>query len=561
MNIKYQLIVTTFLSLFLIGCADDEAPVLSSDREITYFAFEEFSPPAVGEINNADGIITVEIPFGADPSSLTPTIEVPESATVNPPSGEPQDFTDFVIYTVTAETGAKKNYTVLVSEGPSNNAKIAEFTFPDLFRTGTINHNAGTITFDVPFGTEVNSITTKIVTVEENATVSPASETAVDYSNPVNFTVTAPDQVTEKVYTVTVNVMEQETGVRGVWLTNVDSNVLDSKAGIEDAVQLVAELNVNTIFVVVYNKASTTYPSQVMQDLIGVTIDPRYEGRDPLRELIDAAHAKNIKVLAWFEYGFAAFNGRPGPILEAHPEWGAINNQGNQVVKNGFYWLNSLLPEVQNFMDDLVLEVVNNYPDIDGIQGDDRLPAMPSEGGYDTYTVEQYKLEHDGALPPSDPQDGKWLEWRASRLNTYGQNLYNKVKAANPNAIVAMSPSPMSFGYREYLQDYVSWVEGGYADIISPQLYRRDSQGISVYRGLLLDQLRRISPEHKDIFYPGILTFLGGYTPDPEFYVNMINENRKAGVTGEVHFFYNSLLAQPEVFRSIYPAPAIFPTF
>lgn len=40
-----------------------------------------------------------------------------------------------------------------------------------------------------------------------------------------------------------------------------------------------------------------------------------------------------------------------------------------------------MLPEVRGFMMDLILEVVNEYPDIDGVQGDDRLPAMPLKVG------------------------------------------------------------------------------------------------------------------------------------------------------------------------------------
>ena len=36
-------------------------------------------------------------------------------------------------------------------------------------------------------------------------------------------------------------------------------------------------------------------------------------------------------------------------------------------------------------MTEMVLEVVRNYK-VDGVKGDDRLPAMPAEGGYDRYT-------------------------------------------------------------------------------------------------------------------------------------------------------------------------------
>lgn len=43
---------------------------------------------------------------------------------------------------------------------------------------------------------------------------------------------------------------------------------------------------------------------------------------------------------------------------------------------NGFHL------EVQTFMTDLMLSVIKKY-EVAGIQGDDRLPAMPSNAGYD----------------------------------------------------------------------------------------------------------------------------------------------------------------------------------
>ena len=49
--------------------------------------------------------------------------------------------------------------------------------------------------------------------------------------------------------------------------------------------------------------------------------------------------------------------------------------------------MNAIHPEVQQFLLDMVQEVIRSY-DVDGIQGDDRLPAMPSEGGYSRYTIE-----------------------------------------------------------------------------------------------------------------------------------------------------------------------------
>ncbi|RQH24258.1 hypothetical protein D5R40_29875 [Okeania hirsuta] len=44
-----------------------------------------------------------------------------------------------------------------------------------------------------------------------------------------------------------------------------------------------------------------------------------------------------------------------------------------------------LRSEVQKFVLALLKEVVVKY-EVDGIQGDDRLPALPSMAGYEAYT-------------------------------------------------------------------------------------------------------------------------------------------------------------------------------
>ncbi len=558
----FQLLVSMTLLVFVFfSCKEEEAEATDkSARLIESFTFNAFTPAPAGEVDNTTGAVRITVPFGTDLKTLTPAIVVSPGATIDPPSGVAKDFSKFVIYTVTAASGAKKVYTVVVTTGPSNVARINSFRFPDLFLTATPAGQSNNLVVEVPFGTTLSTIKVEMTPAETGSTVSPASGTSVNFSQPVLFQITAPDQQTKTTYTVQFNVKPQETGVRGVWLTNVDSDVLTSQAKIQAAVNLCDQLNINTIFAVTYNKAETTYPSQVMNTLIGKTIGTAYIGRDPLRELIDAAHAKGIKVFAWFEYGFAAFNGSSGPILQAKPEWAAINSSGGTVVKNGFYWLNSLNPDVQQFMTSLVMEVVTNYPDIDGVQGDDRLPAMPTEGGYDTYTVNKYKAEHAGVSPPTDRTDGNWVQWRADILNAYAQSLYNQVKQANPNCLVAMSPSPLDFGLREYLQDYTKWVKGGYCDLVSPQLYRRDDQGLGVYAGLLGDQLSRVGNVNINTFYPGILSYLGSYTPSEQFMADMIRENRKRGVMGEVHFFYNTLLVREKVLKTMYPAKAIFPT-
>lgn len=338
--------------------------------------------------------------------------------------------------------------------------------------------------------------------------------------------------------------------LRGVWVTNVASTVLDSRTNIKTCVDACKANNINHIFMVVYNNARTTYPSTVMQNIIGIPIQEKFAGRDPLKEMIEEAQAVGIKVHAWFEYGFSSsYSANGGSIVAAKPNWAAKDAGGNLTVKNGFDWLNAFHPEVQQYMIDLFKEVVTKYPTIDGVQGDDRLPALPSSSGYDTYTVNLYKSENGGADPPGNGLDIAWIDWRTKKLNLFMKRLRNEMKVLKPSLLVTMSPSPFPWGKTEYLQDWPTWVDSGWVDAVIPQCYRYD---IAAYNATLAQQ----KSYHRNTsipLYPGVLLRVGTYTATDGFLSQMIQSNRSNGYKGEVFFFYEGLQQRTSWFTGQYP--------
>jgi uncharacterized lipoprotein YddW (UPF0748 family) len=348
--------------------------------------------------------------------------------------------------------------------------------------------------------------------------------------------------------------------IRGAWITNVDSDILYSEQGIIDAVDLCEDLGLNSIFVVVWNKGRTLYPSKIMKNMFGEEIEAKLKGRDPLNEIIEHAHKKNIKVFAWFEFGFSPSHEKSNKtILEQKPEWTAIGSNGKPVVKNGFDWMSGFNPEVQEFMLSLILEVVNNY-DVDGIQGDDRLPAMPSESGYEDYTVDLYKSQHNGMEPPQNNKDSAWIDWRANILNKFMSKIYTSVKNADPDVIVSMAPSVYPWSKEEYLQDWPTWVNNGWVEVVCPQLYRYD---IERYKSTLDEMMvNYIKPDDIKKLYPGILLKVGDYYPSEAYLKEMIAVNRSYGIEGEVFFFYEGLKKYPDLIKKeIYNNKVKFPSF
>lgn len=113
-----------------------------------------------------------------------------------------------VTLTATLTKGAvtdTKDFTLTVLRLSASTIKnITSFNFTSPAITGTVNNTAHTVALTVPYGTGVTALAPTIV-VSANATISPLSGIAQNFSSPVAYTVTAEDATTQA-YTVTVTV-------------------------------------------------------------------------------------------------------------------------------------------------------------------------------------------------------------------------------------------------------------------------------------------------------------------------------------------------------------------
>ncbi len=355
----------------------------------------------------------------------------------------------------------------------------------------------------------------------------------------------------------------QQQQFRASWLTDVDSYVLATDAAIVEAMNYLSSIGINVVFPVVYNKGYTLYPSSIMNSLFSApTIpDPSFQNRDFLERLIIEAYRVGIEVIPWFEFGFSSsYSLNGGHIVARFPHWATRKNQGQLVVKNGFDWLSGINPEVQNYMISLVMEVIDKY-DVDGVQGDDRLPAMPVEGGYDSVTVAIYKSEHSGNNPPNNAGDPNWKRWRANKLNDFFIRMRDSVKSRGQHYILSSSPTPYPWGYDEYLQDSRYWAENNIVDNIIPQLYRYDFPSYQTVLAQSISQIRNVNPS---IYFAGVLTKAGSRVINSTMMSQIINHNRANNVNGECTFFYEGLRANNNEIGNLlgnnfYNTPALVP--
>lgn len=370
--------------------------------------------------------------------------------------------------------------------------------------------------------------------------------------------------------------------VRGVWVPDPQyTDVMKTYENVQNFVATLDTLNFNAIFMVSYALNKTLYPSEVLLAnsnyshidstslltpfMASYNVPVQSPTGDPVRDLIDEAHKRNIKVIFWYEFGFMAdikpATSDNNPILAKNPHWVGIGNDGKPANYNNHdYYFNAYDPDVQNFIHDIVLEGIQKYPDVDGVQGDDRLPAMCTNGGYDAVTVERYKAEHNGKIPPTDFKDSAWVQWRIDILNAFGQRLYNSVKQVNANTMVSFAPNPFPWCKENLMQDWPSWVSSGICDLLAVQCYRRDSASYS-NTVLQAQSYFKVPENKKTLFVPGILLMVSGEISDANELKKQVLINRELHTNGEI-FFYNEGLRSPEirkVIKELYTQKAKFP--
>lgn len=343
--------------------------------------------------------------------------------------------------------------------------------------------------------------------------------------------------------------------IRGVWLTNVDSDVLFSRDNLRLAIRRLVRLNFNTIYPTVWNGGYTLYPSAVAKQVTGQAIDPVFGERDMLSEAITIGHNRGLTVIPWLEFGLLA--PAASDLVQRHPDWVTSRRDGNQIFNvhghDTSVWLSPIHPQVQKFLVDLITEIVTQY-DLDGIQLDDHF-GMPVEVGYDPYTVQVYQQEHQGKAPPTNPQDPEWMRWRANKLSDLMVQIYSAVKTHKPDCLISLAPNPKDFAYQRTLQDWFSWQRLGFLDELIVQVYRSDpKQFIAELNRPELQAVRQRLPVGI-----GVLTGLSIRSVEMENILDQVRIVRDRHYAGVAFFFYGTLGDRDASFQALFPSPATRP--
>lgn len=438
--------------------------------------------------------------------------------------------------------------------------KILTLSAPDYPEAEiTLGEESADILF--PFGADLSAVTLEF-TLPDGITADPESGSSFNLTKTGKIFLNRTEDQAAARFDINPS-MAPEVAVRGLFLPSPGHTAsFITYENVCSSLDLMAELKFNTLFVCSWAATKTSWDSEVLAE--NTTYETAAEGNmysayaggsgDALKDIIEEAHKRGIKVILWFEYGFMHKIGGvdfDDPLLSKHPGWIGINNQGGYANYNGTdYYLNAFDEDVRNFFLSLIKEVMTKYPDVDGIQGDDRMPAMPVNSGYDEKTAAAYK-EATGYDPSANYSSTLWLNYRINILNAFAGDIWDLVKGINSDAAVCFSPNNFPWCKQNLMQDWPTWVGQGHADLISVQCYVPSN-----YETYVTNSLRYVD---RSKLNPVMILKNGSSILSEENIRSEIEINRKNLTCGESQFWFDGIRERESVFRSIYTENAINP--
>ena len=344
-------------------------------------------------------------------------------------------------------------------------------------------------------------------------------------------------------------------------------------------------MNLNAIVLQVRPGADAVYASEIepwseyLSGAQGKAPQPWY---DPLKFWIAQAHARGLELHAWFNPYRARHATAKSPVAANH-----ISKSLPEAVKSygRFLWMDPGEEAASRQTLAVILDVVKRY-DIDGVHMDDYFYPYPieqgSEGALDGAGSGKGELDF--------PDQNAWqryvggggklgrADWRRQNVNQLIEALYKGIHAEKSWVRFGISPFGIGkpdrrprgiVGFSQYDRLYADaelWLENGWLDYFTPQLYWSVAQPAQAYDTLLdywLSQNR-----HGRHMWPGLFTSRVGAASKafpPEEIVKQIGVTRsRPKATGHVHFSMIALMQNREgltdkLRAGHYAGPALVP--
>ncbi|MBN1901138.1 family 10 glycosylhydrolase, partial [Candidatus Sumerlaeota bacterium] len=321
--------------------------------------------------------------------------------------------------------------------------------------------------------------------------------------------------------------------MRAVYCASFEVN---TQSSCQQIVDNVLSSNINAVFVQVRargdasyypNREDTTYPNPEPRGQL-YSLSP--SDLDVLQFFIDRLHNADPprEVHAWcttFNTWNRSWNPpSPDHVYNAHKEWITENRAGITYTYSDDAPLDPGIPEVQDYVYDVFMDIVRNY-DIDGIHFD-YIRLIDQDSGYDPVAKSMF-LSQTGWNYDTDNTQGQLDEvykaWRRDQLARLVQRIHTQTMLEKPwvevSAFLIKFTDPV-----EYLGcGYNWWVAHGAIDALHPSCYSSSASGTVTNWEKCINKLKQNGDENK---IP-VIAAIGNYLlPAPSEIVNVVDSLR-----------------------------------
>ncbi|MFA7106191.1 MAG: family 10 glycosylhydrolase [Candidatus Izemoplasmatales bacterium] len=309
---------------------------------------------------------------------------------------------------------------------------------------------------------------------------------------------------TEKVIYMTTETKTIE--VRAVWhRPNATDIKEDTLQGIINLLDRFKELGFNAIYLESFWNGYVSGRSDILDthpNLSSFTYGEEY-GNDYLLAFITEANKRGLDVHAWVH----TFNAGNATNLSSavKQEWLVENYQGDTLHPNtygGSYYLDPSNQEVLDFVLSMLEEMVEKYQ-FKGIQLDyiryyDNNYSDLSQirdSGYNSNAnqifLDEYQLSGDVRTLILDTNiRSMWFEWRQKNVTNAVKYFVNSLKAIESDLIISADVvGEIQSARNTYMQDWLTWVENGYIDLLCPMIYTSSNSRLESLSETIFNQL------------------------------------------------------------------------
>ncbi len=340
----------------------------------------------------------------------------------------------------------------------------------------------------------------------------------------------------------------QNESPRGLFVSMIEEPpVLSSSDQIKELVRFSKEARIRTLFVQVYRANQSWFPSKVADDSFYQEALQR-NGKDPLAELIQEAHASGIQVHGWLNLLSLSQN-ENAPLLKKYGPSILTRNQEPKDSLKSYrvdeqYFLEPGDSRVRTALCQVVGELVARYPELDGIQFDYiRYPDTHPDYGYGEANAGRFLKET--RLKKIEKENPIWQQWKRDQVTGLLKLLIRKARAIEPKLQVSTTGlMPYSRANLEAFQDWKSWIRNGTIDFVTLMCYSVDETQFTKY---IQDAKRQFKNLKKVNIAVGAYSFLGA----PRDFQRQFEIAEDSHSRSAVVFYYGSLTQSADLKKGL----------